>query len=195
MFEKTLELTPNYTVRDAQNLYRSLISCLPLAGDVAECGVFNGGTAHLISKIVHQYTHKHIYLFDSFQGLPFNLKTELDPDLPGKYKGDLESVKLLLNDFSYATIFEGLFSETLEKIAEKRFCFVHLDVDYIKSYRQCYEFFWPRLVQRGKILADDCFIEKSGVVYDGVWRLTRKLFNGVDARIIRLGRQCVIVKK
>src|SRR5262245_282586 len=40
-----------------------------LQGDFAECGVYRGGTALLLCRILRDMK-KHLYLFDSFQGLP-----------------------------------------------------------------------------------------------------------------------------
>src|SRR5437868_15240963 len=40
-----------------------------LAGDFAECGVGNGGSALLLCHILEK-TGKRLYLFDSFKGLP-----------------------------------------------------------------------------------------------------------------------------
>jgi hypothetical protein len=41
-----------------------------LAGDFAECGVYKGGTALLLARILKTSANKRLYLFDSFQGLP-----------------------------------------------------------------------------------------------------------------------------
>ena len=51
----------NYT------LYSSLKAVKDLAGDIAEIGVYKGGTAKLICELKG---NKNLYLFDTFEGLP-----------------------------------------------------------------------------------------------------------------------------
>jgi len=85
-----------------------------LSGDFAECGVYKGGTAMLLSRVLSE-TDKTLYLFDSFKGLPKG-NTEKDNNYwhEGKFAIEsAESVKNLLSDFSdIIEIREGWIPET-----------------------------------------------------------------------------------
>lgn len=121
-----------------------------LEGDVAEVGVYKGGTARLIT----QYTGKKIFLFDTFEGMPIVSKVDLHK------KGDFAdtSVKhvasiLVGNNHS---IYKGTFpGQNAEYVEFRKFSLVHLDVDIYDSIKECLEFFVPRMVKGGVILLDD----------------------------------------
>jgi hypothetical protein len=49
------------------NLARNAVN---LPGDFAECGVWKGGTALMLARVLNGRTDKTLYLFDSFEGLP-----------------------------------------------------------------------------------------------------------------------------
>jgi O-methyltransferase len=49
----------------------------------------------------------------------------------------------------------GFFSQTLSFYAQRQFSFVHLDCDIYGSYKECLEFFYPRLCPGGIILFDE----------------------------------------
>jgi O-methyltransferase len=51
-------------------LYNLAKRALNLAGDFAECGVYKGGTALLLSDIAHDANDRMVHLFDAFEGLP-----------------------------------------------------------------------------------------------------------------------------
>jgi predicted O-methyltransferase YrrM len=56
---------------------------------------------------------------------------------------------------SHVALVQGYFQDTLSRYADSRFCFVHLDCVIYESYRQCLEFFYPRMVQGGIVLIDE----------------------------------------
>ena len=124
-----------------------------LLGDVAEVGVYKGGTARLLAKAFEPEA-KIIHLFDTFSGMP--------PPDPGKdlhKEGDfgntsLEEVKTYLDDCKNVRFYPGLFPDTSKPVENTTFCLVHIDVDIYKSVMDCCKFFYPRL-QRGAIMIFD----------------------------------------
>lgn len=125
-----------------------------MGGDVAEIGVYKGGTAKLISKVVAG-TNKTVHIFDTFQGMP-----PTDPSKDLYKEGDfsdtsLDSVKEYLRDCNNIRFYQGIFSDTSGPVINLQFSFVHIDVDIYKSVLDCCKFFYPRMVKSGIMLFDD----------------------------------------
>ena len=61
-------------------------------------------------------------------------------------------------------IYKGLFpKENSNKIKEKKFSFVHLDVDLYQGTKDSLEFFYPRMIPGGAILIHDYHHFSDGV--------------------------------
>ena len=125
-----------------------------LPGDVAEVGVYKGGTARLLAKTVEP-AGKTVHLFDTFAGMP-----NPDPAKDWHQAGDfadtsVEAVREYLADCPNVRLYAGLFPDTAGPIADARFCLVHTDVDIYPSVLACCEFFYPRLVRGGVLVFDD----------------------------------------
>lgn len=126
-----------------------------LPGDLAEVGVYKGGTAYLLRQF--SSISKKLYLFDTFEGLPEVNQYDLH------HKGDfndtsLQKVDELLNTSKFLnySIYKGIFpNENSEYIKHKTFSLVHLDVDIYDSIKNCLEFFTPRMEPGGVIILDD----------------------------------------
>lgn len=123
----------------------------PLSGDCAEVGVFTGGTAYLICE----NTQKRVYLFDTFEGLP-EVTQGIDLHHKGDFTSSIAHLTNVLRPFNNYMILKGIFPRDNRAIVEnKKFAFVHLDVDIYPSTKECLEFFYPRMVQGGVIVMDD----------------------------------------
>ena len=148
-------------------IFRLLEPALSLEGNIAECGVFQGSTLIPIGLFVRQRISSKVVLgFDSFEGLDETVK--LDLELGGghdhrktiggfsntSYEGLVERVRRFGLE-STVSVVRGYFQDTLIRYANHRFCFVHLDCVIYESYKQCLEFFYPRLVKGGVILLDE----------------------------------------
>ena len=129
-------------------IYRELLRTDGLPGDVAEFGVWKGGTAKVIG---YGAPGVPLHLFDTFSGMP-----EDDSD-GGHHKGDfsdcdIESVRKFLDN--PAAIFHvGIFPETAPPDVYYRF--VHIDCDIRQSVEAALDYFPPRMVSGGVILFDD----------------------------------------
>jgi len=153
-----IESLAGVTKRSLYLIYQALHQTCSIPGDIAECGVYRGGSAYLIAEVINKLApQKTIFLFDTFKGLPDG-NTEYDPalDKQSAYQDtSVESVKALLGKFNNCNINEGLFEDTLTSITEKTFCFVHIDCDLYDSIKYSCEFLYPRLNTGGMMVFDD----------------------------------------
>ena len=135
-------------------LYQFARQTLNLDGDIAEVGVYKGGSARLLAQTTAS-TAKTLHLFDTFEGMP---ETDSQRDL--HKKGDfadtsLEAVRALLAGFNHVAFHQGFFPATAQGLESTKFCLAHIDVDIYRSVRDCCEFFYPRMVPGGILLFDD----------------------------------------
>ena len=128
-----------------------------LAGDFAECGVYKGGTALLLARVLKSKADKKLYLFDSFQGLPKSSEQKDQWFHEGQFSDvSVEAVEQLLSDFrSMVEIRRGWIPQTFTGLEHNRYAFAHLDVDLYQSNFDCCEYFYPRLVSGGVLLFDE----------------------------------------
>jgi len=129
--------------------------CLHVAGDYAECGVYKGGTAHLLADTVRG-SDKKLLLFDTFGGMPESAESDASGHRQGDF-GDtsLESVTQYLAGFEGVQFYPGFIPATFEPFKDRRFAFVHVDVDLYSSVADCCEFFYDRLSPGGILVFDD----------------------------------------
>lgn len=136
-------------------LYQAARHCSNLPGDVAEVGVYRGGTGRLLAETFAS-TGKAVHLFDTFCGMP-----PTDPERDPYYRQgafgstSLEAVAAYLQDCAAVRLYRGIFPQTAGPIAQHAFCLVHVDVDIYSSVIDCCRFFYPRLSQGGMIIFDD----------------------------------------
>jgi len=149
----------NYRSFDRKFALKELLKlALPLDGDVAECGVFRGASAFLLAKgIAAQAPDKRLHLFDSFAGLS-EPKAEIDGGHwhSGDLACDLAEVASNLNQYtSFIVLHPGWIPERFSEVQEKKFCFVHIDVDLFAPTRDALAFFGAQMVPGGLIICDD----------------------------------------
>jgi O-methyltransferase len=128
-----------------------------LTGDFAECGVWKGGTALILARILSGERDKKLYLFDSFKGLP-KVDQERDPWFhEGQYSAEsVEVVEKVLHDFrDRVELHCGWIPESFKGLEESLYAFVHIDVDIYQSNWDCCEYFYPRMVDGGVMLFDE----------------------------------------
>jgi O-methyltransferase len=125
-----------------------------LQGDIAEAGVWKGGTLELLAKLNPATT---VWGFDSFEGLP--PATEND-----NYhkEGDFNDVEYD-NILGYlgtvcrnVNLVKGFFPTSFNEIDPfKKYKMVHIDTDLYQSVKDCLDYFYPRMVEGGVIISDD----------------------------------------
>lgn len=137
-------------------LYRFSQHCHHLEGDFAECGVYKGGTAYLIATVLKN-SDRQLHLFDTFTGMP----ASASGDPSGHKEGDMGDVSYsdvtgFLRGFHDTAVFHiGVIPETFEAVKDKKFAFVHVDVDLYRTTKDCCSFFYSRLVRGGVMIFDD----------------------------------------
>lgn len=172
---------------EAYQIFMAVKSTSKLDGDIAEVGSFRGGSAKLISEAKG---NKHLFLFDTFEGLPEISKVDLkDQFKKGDYSASYDEVKDYLKSYKNVNIYKGLFPQTADPILNKKFSFVHLDLDLYESTLESIKFFYPRLTSGGIMISHD-YIDTIGV---------RKAFDEFfidkpEPVIEMSGSQCLIVK-
>lgn len=146
-----------------------------LHGELAEVGVYEGGSAEIIRKAIPS---KPLHLFDTFTGLPNTIKKGLDADsyYEGHMQVDFEKVKYYFRQFNDVHIYPGFFPDTAESIKDRKFSFVHIDTDIYQSTRDALIFFWPRLEVGGSILMHDY------PAHAGVKKAVDELMDGVGTK-------------
>ncbi len=172
---------------EAYQIFMAVKNTQKIKGDIAEVGVFQGGSAKLICEAGGDL--KEIHLFDTFEGLPYVTEKDSPKFFIGKYAAQFEVVKVYLKNYRNISLYKGIFPETAEKIKSKKFSFVHLDVDVYQSTLDCLEFFYKRMVKGGIILSHDYISDM------GVKKSFDEFFKDKPEPIIELaGSQCIIVK-
>lgn len=171
-------------------LYSIVRSQSILEGEMAEVGVFQGGSSKIICEAKR---NRSLHLFDTFSGLP--QVSEKDTHFGMKYwchnqfnNTNEDSVKEYLSKYDNVFTYSGKFPETGKSIIEKKFSFVHLDVDLYESTKNCLDFFYPNLINGGIILTHDYHT-------DGVKSAFEEFKKNKSIPVIELsGSQCMIVK-
>jgi predicted O-methyltransferase YrrM len=125
-------------------------------GDLAELGVYLGGSAWELARIARRHDRV-VHLFDTFDGMP--------PPGPhdwvkrGDFRACLEEVQNLLDELP-AVFHVGVFPAV--DLPPGPFCFVHLDCDLYQSYRDGLSYFWPRMVPGAILVMDDFDLPGQG---------------------------------
>jgi O-methyltransferase len=136
-------------------------------GDVAECGAFKGSSLATIALYLRDNRlAKHVFGLDSFQGFDESVEKDIAlAGLPTRRNAlavskpppwlafERSSPGSALVDA--VTLIPGYFVETLEKLPERKYNFVHLDCDIYDSYRQTLRYFYCRMSPGGIILFDE----------------------------------------
>jgi hypothetical protein len=171
---------------EAYQIYSATKRTQKILGDIAEVGTYRGGSAKLICEAKGD---KALHLFDTFEGLPEKAACDDKRFFKGLFASSLDAVKSLLKDYPNVTFYKGLFPDTALPIMNKRFSFVHLDVDIYQSTIDSLTFFYPRMSKGGVLISHD-YAYSSGV---------KKAFDEFFADrlepVIELsGSQCLVVK-
>jgi len=151
------------------NLYTYITNIIEkgIEGDFAECGCFNGNSLFATKKILDDNnSKKSIHVFDSFEGglSEFTKKDFEDSSIKSieeayKVKKQFSSsFKRLSNKISESNnIFlnKGWIPNILEMEKDRKYAFVHIDVDLFEPTYESHKYFFDRLSSGGIIVCDD----------------------------------------
>jgi O-methyltransferase len=158
----TSEWSARLRVDDPRSLLslhaRYMLYCLALdatrrcGGEVAECGVYKGGTAKILAELLPGHP---LHLFDTFSGMPDTDEVR-DLHKAGDFSDtSLESVRAYLSNHANISFTQGLVPQSLEVVRDRKFSFVHIDLDIYAPIKAACAFFYPRLERGGTLLFDD----------------------------------------
>jgi len=138
-----------------RELVRSLAE---IPGDTVECGAYQGATSYFICRERGRGPH---HVFDSFAGLSSPGAEDL-PDharVAAWQAGDLAAAEDVARSnlamFPWVRFYRGWIPARFPEVADRTFCFVHIDVYLYQPTRESLEFFYPRLAHGGMIVCDD----------------------------------------
>jgi len=146
---------------EAHQIYITVKKTGKIEGDIAEVGVYKGGSAKLICEAIKGA--KDVHLFDTFEGLPkLSSKDNLFDFYEKKFAAPYDEVRNYLSRYKNVYFYKGTFPTSAIPVNDKRFSFIHLDVDLYESTMDCLKFFYPRLNKGGVIISHD-YIGTNGV--------------------------------
>jgi hypothetical protein len=148
-----------------------------LPGDIAECGVWRGGSMMMAALSLRHFgdtTDRRLFLFDTFEGMPaptdadFKFDgmraeekwTDLKQGLGSDWNNaPFDLVKDAMASTGYApdkiVLIKGRVEETLPVQAPERLAMLRLDTDFYSSTKHELNHLFPRLVAGGVLIIDD----------------------------------------
>jgi hypothetical protein len=162
-------------IADINQTIELTLKTINLDGDFCEVGSFIGGCCALMGDICTKYNkNKKIYLFDSFEGIPY--PTQEDDEIPGNPEGvtrtgelkstgvsvaSLEWVEKTLSVSSYSKenfiIIKGWVQDTLPENNLGPIAFLRIDVDLYIPTVLSLEYLYDKVVKGGIILVHDYY--------------------------------------
>jgi hypothetical protein len=144
-----------------------------IIGAIVECGVWKGGSIAATAKTLLQVQdlERHLYLFDTFEGM--SEPTSKDVDYSGKKASELlledpgfrcadaplEGVKRVVYETGYPKerihFIRGKVEETIPTAAPDSISLLRLDTDWYESTKHELVHLFPRLSRGGVIIIDD----------------------------------------
>jgi predicted O-methyltransferase YrrM len=148
------------TADRAYILHQFMLAAARLKGDMAECGVYQGGSAQLMAATLHRCGAKdtQLHLFDTFCGVPDIAEGNRDGVVPGDCgQTSVESVKARLASYEqFVHLHPGFIPDTFTRVEHvSQFSLVNIDVDLYPTTLACCEWFWPRMSPGGIMIFND----------------------------------------
>ncbi len=175
-----------------------------VTGDVVECGCWKGHSSFLIASILdgHGFSGE-FSIFDSFEGglsdksvEDANARVAMDADQVAEEKQHFASTEdqlhYVLKPFSFYKLYKGWIPDRFSEVEERRFAFVHIDVDLYQPILDALEFFYPRMDRGGVIVVDDFGFTQ----FPGAKASVQKFLdeNSCEMTFASLTGGCVIIK-
>jgi len=149
-----------------RRLLQEFARTLTLTGNVAECGCFRGLSSFLLCSRLHRHDRAFngagYEIYDSFEGLsePQAEDSQSGDEMAarslqaGRFGFPIEEVRRALGRFPRISYGPGWIPSAFPE-DDRRYRFVHVDVDLYQPTRASLAHFWPRLVPGGIIVCDD----------------------------------------
>ena len=137
-----------------------------LQSDFVECGCWHGHSTWALSKLIQDSGQKiNFHVFDSFEGgysdlqeedknLVRNLSEEEVKKQKEQFSSDEMFVRNIVREFDFVKFYKGWIPKRFSEVENKKFQFVHIDVDLYQPTYDSLDFFFPRLVNGGIIVCE-----------------------------------------
>jgi hypothetical protein len=202
----TIRAVKPWTMTSPDKLYALILAVRHIAkykipGDIVECGVWRGGSMQATARTLLEAgdTSRHLYLFDTFEGMP--PPSEDDRRYDGKSAADLlatsartahvwavaalEDVQQGMSQIGYPEdqihYIQGTVEETVPHGAPEQISILRLDTDWYSSTKHELDTLYSRLVSGGVLLIDDY----------GWWEGAKK---AVDEFLEETGEQLLLLR-
>ncbi len=153
---------PDGLQRRAERLFaldQLMKQALIVDGDTAECGVWHGAASYMIMRHTAGTKRAH-HMFDSWEGLSKPGEHDGSHWHAGSLTVDEGVARKNLATFSHGHFYRGWIPTRFAEIADRRFCFVHLDVDLYEPTLATLDFFYSRVNRGGLMICDDSGLAK-----------------------------------
>ncbi len=156
--------TDNALRRQRHYTLNHLLKNTPVgSGDICELGCWRGLSAYQIATRHRSAGSKATFhIFDSFEGLSAFEKEDIPvggekrlEERRKQFACDLETVRENLKEFSFIQYYKGWIPQRFLDVKDKKFSFVHIDVDMYQPISDSFRFFYPKLVPQGIMVFDD----------------------------------------
>lgn len=125
-------------------LTETLRAGLRVKGDVAEIGVWQGGSAWNMAKMMQLLgDERQLHLFDFFDD---HDRTNAEAIMC------LDEIRARFRFYNHAYFYRGFAESSMGQLADRKFSFVHIDLGFIP---QILDFFWSRLSVGGFMILDN----------------------------------------
>jgi O-methyltransferase len=139
-----------------------------IEGDIVECGCWRGGSSAIMLKRARELNSNcHIYIYDSFEGLPPAREVEIDGQKAQKarekelawLKADHQDVVQIMKKLNIyddrVHIVKGWFNETTPHSPVSKVALLHSDGDLYESTKTVLENFYHKVDQGGFVVNND----------------------------------------
>ena len=139
-------------------------------GCFVEVGVFMGGSAWHLTQLARQQDRQ-IYLYDTFEGMPYFDKEDVAGVPVGMLKTDFAAVRGAVGPYPH--MYKCVFPNDVD-LPPERIAFAHIDVDAYRSTKETIEALKPLMASGGVMWFDDtntlegaqqavreCFVEEA----------------------------------
>ena len=169
-----------------------------IKGDIAECGVRHGKSSLFILSGIGKGSGRKFHVFDSFEGLSEPGASDRDEAgdtvwVHGELAVQEQTVLNNLRGFDMPIeLHKGWIPDRFKDVKNRKFAFVHVDVDLYEPTRDSFAFFYPRMSRGGIMICDD-----YGSAYcPGAKKAVDEFFATKPERVISLPTgQSLVVKE